>query len=151
MKKILTYGLLTLAIAGAAFAVKQRMAASQAPAATEADSSPNSGLPVNGKVITYFTSDVRCPSCFKIEEMTRKTVETRFAEKLQSGEFVFRTLNVGRPENQHFVDDYQLVSKTVIVSTRENGKETRFENLQDVWLKFNDPVDFENYIATALQ
>ncbi|MEX1119733.1 MAG: nitrophenyl compound nitroreductase subunit ArsF family protein [Terrimicrobiaceae bacterium] len=151
MKKILTYGLLALAVVGAGFAVKQRMAGSQAPPATEATFSPDSDLPAKGRVITYFTSDVRCPSCLKIEELTRKTVKERFAGQLQSGELVFRTLNTDRPENKHFVDDYQLVSKTVIVSTRENGKEIRFENLQDVWLKLNDPAAFQNYIAAALE
>ncbi len=66
-------------------------------------------------------------------------METRFADQLKSGELVFRTLNVGLPENKHFVDDYRLVSKTVIVSIRKNGAESSFENLQDVWFKLNDP------------
>lgn len=151
MKKLLTFGLLALAIVGAGFAVKQRMTASQASPASEANLSSDPALPDNGKVVTYFTSDVRCQSCRKIESLTRQTVETRFAEQLKSGEIIFRTLNVDQAENKHFVSDYQLVSKTVIVSTRENGKETGFENLQDVWLKLNNPADFENYIAAALQ
>ncbi len=151
MKKFLTFGLLALAMVGAGVAVKQRMAASQSPPVAEKGQPADVGLPLNGKVVTYFTGDVRCPSCLKIEKLTRQTVETRFTQQLQSGTLVFRTLNVDEPEHKHFVDDYQLVSKTVIVSVRENGREIGFENLTDVWLKLNDPVEFENYLAASLQ
>jgi hypothetical protein len=151
MKKFLTFGLLALAVLGAGYAVKQRMTAAPPPPAAEAGLAADAALPVNGKVVTYFATNVRCSSCLKIESLTRGTVESRFAEQVKSGEIVFRTINTDQPENKHFVDDYQLVSKTVIVSTRKNGKETGFENLQDVWLKLNDPADFENYISAALQ
>lgn len=148
MKTILTYGLLALALVGAGFAIKQRL---HPPASTAAAANAEAALPANGKVVTYFTTDVRCPSCRKIEALTRQTVENQFADKLKSGEIVFRTLNLDRPENKHFIDDYQLVSKTVIVSVRENGKETGFQNLQDVWTNLDDPADFQNYLAAALR
>lgn len=151
MKKFLIFGLLALAVVGAASAVKQRLTAEQPPSGAEATMAADSGLPANGKVVTYFTTNVRCPSCLKIESLTRETIESRFSERLNSGEIVFRTINTDQPDYKHFVDDYQLVSKTVIVSTRKNGKETGYENLQDVWLKLNDPADFENYIGAALR
>lgn len=150
MKKFLTWCLVLLAVVGAGVALKHRMSAPTPAAPVAATTPADTSLPENGVVVTYFTTDVRCPSCHKIEELTRQTVETRFAESLKDGTLVFRSINTDHPANKHFVDDYQLVSKTVIVSFREGGRETRFENLQDVWLKLNDPDAFADYVAGAI-
>jgi len=146
MKRILTVGLLAFALIGAAFALKKRIVSD-----VTAPTSSGIALPDNGIVVTYFTTDIRCPSCHKIEEWTRDAVNNRFADKLKSGELMFRVVNTDRPENKHFIDDYQLVSKTVIASFRAAGVESRFANLQDVWLNLDNPQDLENYIVTALK
>lgn len=39
-----------------------------------------------------------------------------FAPLVAEGRVVFQTINVDRPENRHFIKDYQLVSKTVIMA-----------------------------------
>jgi hypothetical protein len=149
MKKLLTYGLLALALVGAGFAIKQRLVDHAAP--VESGQSGVSALPDNGVVVTYFTTDVRCPSCRKIEDLTRASVESGFADALASGRLVFRSLNTDRPENRHFVDDYNLVSKTVIVSRRVGGRESGWKNLQDVWMKLSSPGDFEAYVRGAIE
>jgi hypothetical protein len=149
MKNLLTYGLLALALVGAGFAVKQRLAG---PASlVESGQGSVAALPGEGVVVTYFTTDVRCPSCHKIEDLTRGTVESGFADKLASGELVFRTVNTDMPENRHFVDDYNLVSKTVIVSQRKDGREIGWKNLQDVWMKLSSPGDFEACVRGAIE
>jgi len=57
-------------------------------------------------VVTYFTSDQRCPTCLKIEKQTREAVEGGFAKELADGVLRFQTLNMDRAENKHFVGDY---------------------------------------------
>lgn len=151
MRKLLTYGLLALAFVGAGYAVKQRLAPPATAAAAPSVELPDTSLPANGTVVTYFTTNVRCPSCRKIEELTRQAVENRFPEQVASGSLVFRTVNTDESENKHFVDDYQLVSKTVVVAKRKDGKEIGWENLQDIWLKLSSPDDFDSYVTTAIQ
>ncbi len=152
MKKYLTFGLVAFAVAGGLYATfrgsseKSPSSSASAPSVEEALT-----LPADGIVVTYFTTNVRCPSCHKIENLTRETIESKFAEALANGTLIFRVINVDRPENKHFIDEYQLVSKTVIVSERHAGKETGWKNLQEVWTKLIDPEDFANYIAAGVR
>ena len=147
LQKITTWALVALAIAGAAVAIKNKV---EAPPTTPA-AEVAVALPDDGVVVTYFTTDVRCPSCLKIEALSRETVATRFPEDFGSGRVVFRVVNTDQPENKHFLDDYKLVSKTVIVSRRQDGKEQDWVNLQDVWLKLDEPAAFQSYVGDAVK
>ncbi|MBN8710172.1 MAG: hypothetical protein BGO12_20860 [Verrucomicrobia bacterium 61-8] len=157
MKKILTIALMALALAGGIVAFKNRLAhkpfvkeTAGAPA-NPREMSAQASMPDDGIVVTYFTTDVRCPTCHKIEELARKAIELHFSGQLATGRMVFRTVNTDQPENRHFVDDYSLVSKTVIVSDRKGGKEAQWINLQDVWLKVHDEPAFDAYVSDAIR
>lgn len=101
--------------------------------------------------VTYFSSDVRCYTCARIEELTRRTVEHHFAPELASGRVAFEVINLDGPGNQHYVQDYRLISKTVIVSDLAAGEEVRWENLQQVWTKQRDEREFEAYLIDAVR
>ncbi len=101
--------------------------------------------------VTYFSSDVRCATCVRIERLTRETVEKNFAAEIASGRIVLSTINLDGPGNEHFVQDYQLISKTVIVSDRAKGQEVKWENLQEVWSKQKDEQAFEAYVVDAVR
>ena len=148
LRKIVTWALVALAVAGVAVAITNRVTAPPtAPVAAEVAVA----LPDDGVVVTYFTTDVRCPGCRKIETLSEESVTTRFPGEFESGRVVFRVVNTDRPENKHFLDDYKLVSKTVIVSRHQGGKEQDWVNLQDVWLKLDDPAAFGSYIGDAVK
>ncbi len=102
-------------------------------------------------VVTYFTTDVRCDSCRTIEKLSRQAVEEGFPTEVASGAVVFRVLNTDRPENQHFVDDYQITNKTVIVSHHESGRETEWTSRQDVWFLFDEPEEFLDYVREPVK
>lgn len=102
-------------------------------------------------VVTYFTTDVRCVSCRKIEALSRRAIEEGFAAEVASGRVVFRMLNTDRPEYEHFLDDYEIGNKTVIVSHQRDGKEVDWTNQQDVWLLFDDPEAFFTYVREPVR
>ena len=87
----------------------------------------------------------------RIERLTRETVEKNFAAEIASGRIVLNTINLDGPGNEHFVQDYQLISKTVIVSDRAKGQEVQWENLQEVWSKQKDEQAFEAYVVDAVR
>lgn len=101
--------------------------------------------------VTYFSSDVRCYTCVRIEQLTRQTVERHFASELASGRVAFQVINLDGPGNEHFIQDYRLISKTVIVSDLAAGEEVRWENLQDVWTRQKDERAFEAYVVEAVR
>ena len=94
----------------------------------------------------YFRSNFRCSSCYKIEEYTKEAMEIYFQDKLESGEIVYKVINIDEEENAHFVDDYQLYTKSVVLSKLKDGKEVEYKNLQKVWDYLNDQEKFHSYI-----
>jgi hypothetical protein len=156
MKRVLTLLLLGLALAGTVMAIRQRAVASKgssspAAGAVENAATADPALPRDGVVVTYFTSDVRCASCHQIEALTRQSVEKHFAGELAAGKVLFRVVNIDQPENRHFEDDYDLVSKTVVVSRRSGGRESGWTNLQGVWELLGDEAEFDAYVLAGVR
>ena len=83
-------------------------------------------------VVTYFHNNVRCPSCKKIEAFTAEALQSNFPYALASGALVWRTINTDKPENQHYARDYNLNTKSVVVSKIRDGAEAEWKNLSRV-------------------
>ena len=97
-------------------------------------------------VVYYFHGNSRCASCMAIEQYTREAVEEAFAKELKSNALELRVINVETPENAHFIQDYQLYTRSVIVSEVTGGKEARWKNLQRVWELLRDEQAFKDYV-----
>lgn len=124
---------------------KAERQASEAPAAETVP--VNQGAHV---VMTYFTTNVRGTSCRKIEMLARETAEIHHAAALADGRLVFQVINTDDPGMRHYVKEYELVSKTVILSRRDNGQEVEWENMDDVWSYLNEPEVFHAYLGEQL-
>ena len=96
----------------------------------------------------YFHTTQRCASCRKIEANTAEAIQTGFAEELKDGRLVFQAVNIEERENAHFVEDYKLYTKSVILVDERSGKETAWKNLAKVWQLLNDKDAFVRYIQT---
>jgi len=163
-RKILTALLLALVLASVAFLLaKESRQRSEAPnpptqplpastppaSATEPD---QAALPPAHQVVAYyFHGTARCPSCLKIEAYTQEAIQSGFAEELKSGTLTWQVVNVEEPGNQHFAQDYQLYTKSVILSDRHHGREARWKNLDQVWTLFTVKADFQKYIQDEVR
>jgi len=107
-------------------------------------------LPDDAVVVTYFLTNVRCPACLKIEAYTKEAVETGFADALADGRLVWRTINTDEPGNEHYLDDYQLGFKSVVVSVRRGGSEVTWKNLEAIWDEVGVKDDFLAYIRAEV-
>lgn len=118
------------------------------PAKKTADQQSKEQLPVSERkiVVYYFHGNSRCASCMTIEQYTRKAVEEAFASELKSSDLELKVINVETPENAHFIKDYQLYTRSVILSDVKEGKETRWKNLQKVWELLRDEQAFKDYV-----
>lgn len=96
----------------------------------------------------YFHATRRCPTCLKIEASTGEALKEKFAEELKTGKLEWRSVNVTLPENKHFVDEYQLVSQSVVLSAVQDGKETKWKKLDKVWQLIRNKEAFFSYIQT---
>lgn len=96
--------------------------------------------------VYYFHRTIRCPSCEKIELLTKMSVDERFGYELSVGEMLWRTVNIDEPQNKHFEDAYRLQTQSVVVSETSGGKEIRWKNLDKVWDLLGDEATFMHYI-----
>ena len=137
----------------------------QAPAAPvpAAPSAPSAALPAakaparppapepSTVYVTYFHATARCASCLKIEDLTNATMTTRFAGPIAEKRVVWRLVNVDEPEHAHYVKDYGLFTKSVVVSEVKAGKEVRWKNLDQVWPLLRDPEAFQAYVEREVR
>jgi len=97
-------------------------------------------------IVYYFLTNVRCSSCYKIERYTKEAVEQYFDDELTSGLLVFKPVNIEEEENQHFITDYELYTKSVVLSMLNAGKEIKYKNLTKIWEYLGDKDKFYDYI-----
>lgn len=105
------------------------------------------------RVVTayYFHGDKRCPTCIKLEAYAHEALETRFAEELGAGRLRWDVVNVDEAGNGHFVTDFQLVSKSVVLAEMEDGRPVRWKNLERIWDLVHDKAAYVEYIRTNTQ
>ena len=104
------------------------------------------------KIIAYyFHGNARCATCHKMEQYTKEAIEESFKDELANESLVFRAVNIEVKENEHFVKDYQLYTKTLIISYLEDGKEIQYKNLTKIWEYAMDKQRFLNYVTTEIK
>jgi len=74
--------------------------------------------------IVYFHAERRCPTCLSIEENTRKTLKTYFADQLKNGIIDFQVLNVEDKKNEKLVEKYQADGSGLFMTYLAGKKET---------------------------
>lgn len=99
------------------------------------------------KVIAYyFHGNVRCVTCKKIEALTKESIDSDYAADLKKGNLEWRVVNIDLPENKHYIKDYQLYTRSVVLSDLHKGEQSRWKNLEKVWTLVRDHDQFVSYI-----
>ncbi len=107
--------------------------------------------PSSGKVAAYyFHGDFRCSTCYKLETYSKEAIEANFKNELASGKLVFNVINTDEKGNEHFVNDYQLYTKSLVISLIENGKEVKSKNLTKIWDYVGNKQKFFEYVASEI-
>lgn len=102
-------------------------------------------------IVYYFHTNFRCHSCVTIEKLARQAVTDGFSNELKNGRIEFREVNVEENGNEHFTKDYELYTKSVILSDMKNGKEASWKNLEKVWQLLQNEQKFIDYIQTEVK
>jgi hypothetical protein len=101
-------------------------------------------------IVYYFHGDVRCATCHKLEAYAKETLDTYFADALAEGKIVWKPVNVDEPQNRHFIKDYSLVTKSVVLSKVRQGKELAWQNLDRIWQKVGDKQGYIEYVRDSI-
>ena len=111
-----------------------------------------SGATRDTKVVAYyFHGTTRCYTCRKIEGLSHDVVTSEFGPQLETDQLEWRSVNVEQPGNEHLFDDYKLITWSLVLVTYQNGKQTDYRNLTDVWTLVNNEPAFRSYVKSGIQ
>ena len=135
-----------LAVVLAALALSIPCIAGDDPRTPTAGASPSGDTKV---IAYYFHGEFRCRTCRTIEAYSEEAITKGFTNELASGRLAWRVINVDEPENKHFVEDFALVTKSLVLAEYRDGTVTRHENLQQIWQLVRDKESFLDYVRSA--
>lgn len=146
-KKILTILLLVLVVFSIIAMVAREMKSSKTDGAESGMNIENSAVPVSKDtvVVYYFHGNQRCMTCNKIEELTKQAISGKYSAQIADGKVVMRSVNVESSENEHFIKDFQLSIRSVVMQ-----KDGKYEKFDDVWSLVGEPDKFATYIQNGV-
>ena len=142
-KIILTISLLTFVAASVGYLVVTEVIREDAPDRKLGDFEHKVG-------IYYFYFLPRCPSCNKLEGYARQATEEGFADAIEAGRLEWRSIDIDEPGNKHFVKDFRLYTKAVVLVEIRDGEIVRWKNLEDVWNFIRDKDECIDFVKDEL-
>ncbi len=150
-KKIVTAALLVFAAGSLGYMIiRESKSAPQAAPQTIVLSDVPEAEANQQIVVYYFHGDVRCPTCHKLESYAKESLDTYFAQDLADGKITWMPTNVDTAGNEHFIKDYELVTKSVILSRMIDGRQIDWENLDQIWDLVSDKDEYLEYIRESI-
>lgn len=143
---LLTFVIFTLGF-GVGKEVGLRRSATASGTVTEEDGAATSG--VDTILVCYMHTTFRCVTCNTIEAMAKEVVETDFSEAIAAGRIEWREVDF--QEREDLAKKYDIASSCVVVVRIENGVETDFQRLDEVWTLSDKPSEFREYVAGAIR
>ena len=98
-------------------------------------------------IVYYFHGSFRCYTCNMMEKYSREAMDTNFKQALDSGKLEFQAVNVEERDNRHFIQDYQLYTKSLILSLVKDGQEIKAKNLDKIWEYARDKQQCIDYVT----
>ncbi|MFH1724925.1 MAG: nitrophenyl compound nitroreductase subunit ArsF family protein [Elusimicrobiota bacterium] len=99
----------------------------------------------------YFHGATRCVTCKKLEAYSEAALRSAFPKELEAGVLEWRTVNIDEPENKHFIKDYQLFTKSLVISRLEEGEQVDWKNLDRIWKLVGDKDAFAEYVRSEVR
>lgn len=156
-KTIITTALLLFVLGSAVYLVVEEVGSESPSPPSGADSpavaGPNEPSPAakaSKVVLYYFHGTVRCPTCRKFESFSNEALQEAFAEALNDGRLEWRVVNVDEPGNEHFVSDYQLYTRALVLVKIRDGKQAAWKNLERIWELVRDKRAFVTYVQNEV-
>jgi len=100
----------------------------------------------DGVVAMYFHGNARCATCKKIEAYADEAIAQGFVDELESGRLTWQVVNIDESANKHYIEDFQLVTRSVVLVEYRDGKVLRWENLDKVWQLVRSKDKFVSYV-----
>ncbi len=145
-KSIITILLLIFVAVSVVYLVTGNKQADTEASVTETAVEPSS-TPENHQIIAYYYhGNRRCKTCRTIEAYAAEAIQTGFADALDAGQVDWQVLNFEDSANAGAVEDYDLVSQSLIIVEWQDGEKLRWKNLERVWKLVGEKKAFLDYV-----
>jgi hypothetical protein len=114
------------------------------------NSSDIKGNKAGNILVYYFHTTFRCATCFTIEKYTAEAVKEGFSDRLADGSVQWKLVNIQEPGNEHFIKDFKLLTKSVVIVKNKDGKMLKWKNLEEIWKLTRDRDKFIRYIQEEI-
>ena len=141
--------LATASFAAAILATFLVQASSSTPSAAVTSAAPATPVITDRDHVVrvyYFHGNARCVSCRKIEALAGESVRAAFADEMKQGKVEWLVVNVEEPANKHFIQDYKLYTKSLVVVDLVEGTQVRWKNLERIWELLREDEAFRQYV-----
>ena len=98
----------------------------------------------------YFHATQRCATCRKLEAYSHDAITQGFEQQLKDGTLTWRTVNTDEPENTHFVNDYKLYTRSLVIVKLQDGRQADWKNLERIWDLVDDKAGFIQYVQREI-
>jgi hypothetical protein len=119
---------------------------SEGPGASETSAGPPGQQTGHKLVAYYFHRTQRCQTCLTIEAYAQEALAEAFPQALETGRLEWRAVNVEDPANEHFIEDYQITSSSLVLVDTRDGVPEEWRTLQRVWELVGDELKFKVYV-----
>jgi hypothetical protein len=137
-KTVVTMALLGFVAASVAYLVVNEVRSGKKAGAEAA--------PADGVVVYYFHGAARCETCMKFEAYSGEVLNGTFGKELADGRLTWRAVNVEEPANEHFVKDFELTTRALVVARYRGGKVASSCDLVTIWDLVGDKPAFMKYV-----
>lgn len=100
--------------------------------------------------VYYFDQGKDCETCVQIPAYTQAVLQRRFERELATGRISWHAIDTDDPAKEHYLNDYQLYAKSIVLSLQKDGAQLKWKNLDRVWELVYDRVAFERYVEEEM-
>ena len=96
--------------------------------------------------VYFFHNLAHCESCDKIEKYLQETLNLYFKNELADGLVEYAAVNTDSPDNRHYIKEYNILTRSIVVASIQNNKEKHWKNLDAIWDYLDSRDKFEAYV-----
>ncbi len=101
-------------------------------------------------IVYYFHTTYRCQTCNLFESLTKEVLLKEYKNELDNEIINFKSVNIEDEGGQEYIEKYQLLTKSIVLSLRDKEKETAWQNMDAIWTVIGDQEKFKIYIKEGI-
>ena len=79
-----------------------------------------------------------------------EAIELAYNAELTAGTLEWLPVNIEEPGNEHFEQDFELTSQSLVLVEMDGARVARWKLLPKVWDLVDDPPGFQKYVVAAV-